>query len=83
MFLSVLYLRKCPRQPKHDCVFEGTKSRSATKKWSGSGSRYGGGWKETNELDNITELGWDVVADNLSGSLRFELLVERDCEYYG
>ena len=80
MFLSVVYLRECRRQPKQDRVFGETKSRSETKNWSGSGSGYGGGWKETNELDDITGFGWDVVVNNLSGSLRFELIVERDCE---
>ena len=41
---------------------------------------YGGGWKETNELDDITRFVWDVVVNNLSGSLRFELIVEQECE---
>ena len=80
MFLSEVYLRECRRQPKQDCVYGETKSRSATKNWSTSGSGYGGGWKETNTLDDITGFGWDVVVNNMSGSLRFELIVERDCE---
>ena len=29
--MSLVYFRKCRRQPKQDCVFAGTKSRSATK----------------------------------------------------
>ena len=41
---------------------------------------YGGGWKETNELDDITRFVWDVVVNNLSVSLRFELIVEQECE---
>ena len=86
MFLSVVCLRECWQQPKQDCAFGKTKSRSATKSWSGSGSGYGGGWKETNELgdtrslDKITPFGWDVVVNNLSGSLGFELILERECE---
>ena len=80
MFLSVVYLRECRRQPKQYCVFGETKSRSATMNWSGSGSGYCGGWKETNELDDINQFVWDVVVSNLSGSLRFELIVEQDCE---
>ena len=52
MFLSVVYLRECRRQPKQDCVFGETKSRSATKNWSGNGSGYGGGWKRTNEFED-------------------------------
>ena len=80
MFLSVVYLCECRRQPKQDCVYGETKSRSATKNWSGSGSEYGVGWKETNKLDDITGFSWDVVVNNISGSLRFELIVEWDCE---
>lgn len=79
MLLSVVYLRECRGQPIQDCVFGETKSRSVTKNWSGSGSGYGGGWKETKELDDITGFGWDVVVNNLSGSLRFELIVKWDC----
>ena len=80
MFLSVVYLCEGRRQPIQACVFGETKSRSAAKNWSGSGAGYGGGWKEINELDDITGFGWDVVVNNLSGSLRIELIVERDCE---
>ena len=80
MLLSVVYLRECRRQPIQDCVFGETKSRSATKNWSASGSGYGGGWKENKELDDITGFGWNVVVNNLSGSLGFELIVKRDCE---
>ena len=80
MLLSVVYLCECRRQPIQDCVFGEIKSRSATKNWSGSGSGYGSGWKETKGLDDITGFGWDVVVNNLSGTIRFELIVERDCE---
>ena len=72
MLLSVVYLCECPRQAKQDCVYGKTNSRSATKNWSGSGSGYGGGWKETNGLDDITGFGWDVVVNNISGSFRFD-----------
>ena len=54
MFLSVLNLRECRHQLKQGCVFEEKKSGSTTKNLSGSGLGYGGGWKETNELDDIT-----------------------------
>ena len=54
-------------------------SKSATKNLYGSGLGYGRGLKETNELDGITALGWDVVVDNLSGSLWVHC-VERHCE---
>ena len=75
----MVYLCECRRQPKQDCDFGETKSRSATKNWSGSGSGYGGGSKKTSELDDVTGFGWDVVVSNLSGSLSFELIEERDC----
>ena len=80
MFLSLVYFRKCRRQPKQDSAFGGTKSRSATKNWSGNGCGYGVSWRETNELDDITGFCWDVFVNNLSGSLRFELTVDRDSE---
>ena len=54
--------------------------RSATENWSGGGWAYGGGWKETDELDDSTRFGWEVVVNNLTGSLRFELIVEQECE---
>ena len=82
MFLSVVYLRGCWRQLNQDFDFGETKSRSATKNWSGSGSGCGGGWKETNKLDEITRFGWEVVVNSLSGSLRVEFCGARLWEYF-
>ena len=82
MFLSVVYLRGCWRQPNQDCDFGEIKSRSATKNWSASGSGCGGGCKETNKLDEITQFGWEVVVNSLSGSLRFEFCGVRLWEYF-
>lgn len=74
-FVSGVFLQ-IPTTPETELCFEGTKSRCVTKNWSGSVSGYIGGLNETNKLDGITEFSWDMVVNNLSGSLTFELIVK-------